>query len=186
MPSRNNIGFETDFMNQGGCIINIYLDGTVFVSHGGSEMGQGLSTKCAQIAADALRVPLEMVSVGCTATDRVPNSTATAASTGSDLNGSAVLDAARKLRGKLDKVAAEASINKDDWKKVVSEAYRRCVWLSEIGNHVFEKFTYDWDTKIGRSTLYHIWGAALCVVELDVLTGHWRALSIDIIQDLGR
>ncbi|KAH3756251.1 xanthine dehydrogenase/oxidase [Pelomyxa schiedti] len=186
VPSRNNIGFEADCLNQGGCIVNVYLDGTVFVSHGGSEMGQGLSTKVAQVTADALHIPLSLVFVGATATDRVPNTTATAASTGTDLNAGAALDAATKLRARLDAVADEAGIDRADWNKVVSEAYGRRVWLSEIGHTVFEKFAYDWHTKVGRSTLYHIWGAALAVVELDVLTGHSRTLSVDVIQDLGR
>eukprot|EP01105_Mastigella_eilhardi_P006354 TRINITY_DN17960_c0_g1_i1.p1 TRINITY_DN17960_c0_g1~~TRINITY_DN17960_c0_g1_i1.p1 ORF type:complete len:1327 (-),score=359.53 TRINITY_DN17960_c0_g1_i1:111-4091(-) len=184
VPSRNNVGFEADCLNQGGCLVNVYLDGTVFISHGGSEMGQGLHTKCAQIAADALKCPLEMVTVGSTATDRVPNTTATAASTGSDLNGSAVLDGCTKLRARLDAVSKESGVT--EWSALISEAYNRCVWLSEVGHHKFESYAYNWETRKGRSTLYHIWGAALCVVELDVLTGRYTTISLDIIQDVGR
>jgi xanthine dehydrogenase/oxidase len=94
-PAKNNIAFETDWMNQGGALIHVYTDGSVHVSHSGCEMGQGLNTKIAQVTADELGVPLAMVSVGRTASERVPNTSPTAACTGTELNAGAVVDAAR-------------------------------------------------------------------------------------------
>jgi xanthine dehydrogenase/oxidase len=187
VPSRCNIGFETDFLNQAGALVNVYLDGTVYVTHGGSEMGQGLGTKLAQIAADELGAPLEMVRVGSSRTESVPNTTATAASTGIDLNGPAVADAARIIRTRLDKFRTERGeqASKWDWLETVKQAYFARVHLSSSGFFSFPHYTYSWQEKTGRASLYNIWGAGLAQVELDVLTGQWRATSMRIRQDAG-
>eukprot|EP00727_Mastigamoeba_balamuthi_P009965 m51a1_g5591 xanthine dehydrogenase/oxidase, putative (1321) ;mRNA; f:649854-654584 len=186
LPSRNNIGFEADCLNQAGALIHVYMDGSVFVTHGGSEMGQGLHTKLAQIAADALGCPFERIHVSASSTDRVPNTTATAASTGSDLNGSAVANAAKQLRERLDKLIEQfPDLKGKPWEALVSRAYGERVQLSASGFHCFEKYTFNWQQHKGRSSLYNIWGAALAEVELDVLTGQWRAHTIDVVQDCG-
>eukprot|EP01106_Pelomyxa_sp_JSP_P007074 TRINITY_DN215_c0_g2_i2.p2 TRINITY_DN215_c0_g2~~TRINITY_DN215_c0_g2_i2.p2 ORF type:complete len:525 (+),score=170.59 TRINITY_DN215_c0_g2_i2:131-1576(+) len=186
LPSRNNIGFEANMLNQGSALVHVYTDGSVMVTHGGSEMGQGLNTKMGQIAADVLRCPPERVHVSANATDRVPNSSPTAASTGSDINGHAVADACGQIRKRLDALSpSPQATGNASWEALVKRAYAERVQLSASGFHSFEKYTFDWQTRRGRCSLYHIWGAAMADVELDVLTGRWHARTVDVVQDVG-
>jgi len=183
-PAKNNIGFETAFMNQAGSLIHIYKDGSVELSHSGCEMGQGINTKMCQVAADQLGIPMEKITIGRTGTERVPNTHPTAACTGTDLNSGAVMDACRQLNESLDK--ARAALPKDaTWEQLVDYCYKNRINLSAAGHYCFPLYGFDWETKKGLASFYRIWGAALTEVELDVLSGVWRVVKTDIIQDNG-
>jgi len=184
VPTKNNIGFETEFMNQAGALVNIYKDGSVEVSHSGCEMGQGINTKMAQVAADALGIPITKINIARTGTERVPNTHPTAACTGTDLNSGAVIDACKQLRKTIDAVRAEMKPDAT-WEQVIWECYFRRLNLSASGHYCFPYYGWNWETKKGFASYYRIWGAALTEVELDVLTGGWRIVRTDIIQDNG-
>lgn len=183
-PAKNNIGFETAFMNQAGSLIHIYKDGSVELSHSGCEMGQGINTKMCQLAADKLGIPMAKITIGRTGTERVPNTHPTAACTGTDLNSGAVIEACRQLNETLDK--ARAALPKDaTWEQLVDYCYKNRLNLSAAGHYCFPLYGFDWATKKGLASFYRIWGAALTEVELDVLSGVWRVVKTDIIQDNG-
>ena len=191
VPAKNNIGFETYWMNQGGAFVAIYQDGSVYATHGGTEMGQGLNTKVAQATADGLGISLDHVTVGRTATESVPNTHPTAACTGTELNLGAIIDAVGKLNARLKPLREELEKKKADgkpvsWEDLILEAYHRRISLSAEGHYHFPRFEYDWETKTGRASFYRIWGAALSLVELDVLSGSWRIIRTDIIEDNGK
>lgn len=130
-PTKFGIGFGFKQMNQAGALIHIYKDGSVLVSHGGMEMGQGLHTKILQITASCLGVPLEMVHLNDTSTDKVPNASPTAASVGSDMNGLAVQDACDKINERLERFKKENPTGK--WQDWVMAAYVNRVSLSQTG-----------------------------------------------------
>lgn len=189
VPAKNNIGFETYWMNQGGAFVAIYQDGSVYATHGGTEMGQGLNTKVAQATADGLGIPLERVTVGRSATESVPNTHPTAACTGTELNVGSIIDAVAKLNERLNPLRAEmekAAGKPVSWDELILEAYHRRISLSAEGHYHFPRFEYDWETKTGRASFYRIWGAALSEVELDVISGSWRIVRTDIVQDNGK
>jgi xanthine dehydrogenase large subunit len=204
-PVKFGISFTATFFNQGGALVLIYRDGSVQVNHGGAEMGQGLHTKVQQIAADSLGLALESVRIMSTRTDKIPNTSATAASAGTDLNGAAVADACSELRSRLTDVAAtlldcEAGailfsagrvFPKDDeqrsipFAKVCDAAYRRRVPLFAQGYYSTPGIHYDPQKGRGEPFYYFAWAAAVSEVEIDGFTGEYRLLRTDILEDVG-
>lgn len=183
VPTKFGIAFTALFLNQAGALIHIYSDGSVLLSHGGTEMGQGLHTKMIQVAARALNVNSDRIHIAETATDRVPNTSATAASSGSDLNGMAVLDACEKLTKRL-KPYREKYPN-DDWNSLINKAYFDRCSLSATGFHRTPDIGYDINTNKGMAFNYFTYGAACSEVEIDCLTGDHQVIRTDIVMDLG-
>ena len=201
-PVKFGIAFTATFFNQAGAVVLVYRDGTVQVNHGGTEMGQGLFTKIVQVAADTLGVPIETVRVMPTRTDKVPNTSATAASSGSDLNGAAVRDACLKIRARLAAVAtpllgcapdviefaegaASAPGGSITFPALCEAAYKQRVALFADG--FYSTPGIHWDPSIGRGRTfqYYAYGAAVSEVEIDGFTGQYRLLRTDILQDAG-
>jgi len=162
VPVKFGLSFTHAPLNQAGAIAHVYLDGSVFVSHGACEIGQGVHTKLAQIAATALGIPLSLVRVGDTCTDKVANTSATAASVQADLNGMAVLDACKQIRSRLDAFIATnpAELGKLEWSHLVEKAYNSRVDLSAHGFFTAE-YGYDWKTNKGKVFAYYTFGAAV-------------------------
>ncbi|MGI9337015.1 MAG: xanthine dehydrogenase molybdopterin binding subunit [Gammaproteobacteria bacterium] len=201
-PVQFGIAFTTAFLNQAGALVQIYKDGTIIVHHGGTEMGQGLFVKVAQITAAALGVPLSQVRCAATCTSVVPNTSATAASSGSDLNAMAAQKAALILRERMAKVAAEkwqcaaADIVFDNGKitsgrramtfaALADMAYHRRVSLSAAGYYRTPKVHFDAKSGSGAPFYYFAEGAALVCCQADLLTGEHRLLSADILHETG-
>ena len=202
-PVKFGISFTAKHLNQAGALVHIYTDGSIHVNHGGTEMGQGLYIKVAQVVASAFQVDLERIKVSATRTDKVPNTSPTAASAGSDLNGMAALDACEKILSGLVKFAAEHwSTSPDEitfsdnqvligdqtvpWGTFVQTAYMNRVSLSSSGFYAIPKIHYGPKTGTGRPFLYYANGAACSEVVMDTLTGEYRVLRTDILHDVGR
>ena len=202
-PVKFGISFTTTHLNQAGALIQIYTDGSILLNHGGTEMGQGLMVKVAQVVADVFAVPIAQVKVSATATDKVPNTSATAASSGSDLNGMAAYNAAMILHGRLAEVAAaEAGCEPSSVRfgpdgvhagdqlfafgRLCQLAHLRRVSLSATGFYATPKIKYDRARHQGRPFLYFAYGAAVSEVAVDTLTGEHRVLRVDILHDVGR
>lgn len=181
LPTKFGIAFTVAHLNQGGALVHIYTDGSVLVTHGGVEMGQGLHTKVAQIAAERLGVPLSRVFISETATDKVANMSPTAASASSDLYGSAVADACEQLNARL-KPVKEANPGLS-FKEIVGKAYFDRVDLSAHGFFKTPDISGFGGTKPFN---YLCYGAACSEVELDVLTGDFTLLRADIVMDVGK
>lgn len=198
------ISFNLTAFNQGGALVLIYKDGSVLINHGGTEMGQGLHTKMLQIAATTLGIPLHKVRLAPTRTDKVPNTSATAASAGADLNGAAVKNACEQLVARLLEVAAsQLGVNASDirivdgvarslgsdgaveWDTLVHTAYMQRVQLSAAGFYRTEGL--HWDAKAFRGTpfKYFAYGTAATEVEVDGFTGAYRIRRVDIVHDVG-
>eukprot|EP00051_Salpingoeca_urceolata_P010028 m.122205 g.122205 ORF g.122205 m.122205 type:complete len:1330 (+) comp16553_c0_seq4:198-4187(+) len=183
VPTKFGISFTAFFMNQAGALVHVYTDGSVMVTHGGTEMGQGLYTKMCQVAARALGVPLSQVYTSESSTATVPNASPTAASASSDLYGMAVYNACQQIMSRLKpfKLAApEKSFN--DW---VTAAYFDRVSLSATGFYKTPDLSFDWETCTGTPFNYFCYGAACAEVEIDVLTGHHEVRRVDICMDVG-
>jgi len=165
----------------------VYADGSIQVNHGGTEMGQGLMIKVAQIVADVFGVPIDSVKVTATRTDKVPNTSATAASSGSDLNGMAAQNAAETIKQRLDEFAADQP-GSDGWNfpELCRRAHLGRISLSATGFYATPKIHYDRATHTGRPFLYFAYGAALSEVVIDTLTGEHKVLAVDILHDVGR
>jgi xanthine dehydrogenase large subunit len=202
-PVKFGISFTTTHLNQAGALVHVYTDGSIFLNHGGTEMGQGLMTKVAQIVAHEFQVDLERVKISATATDKVPNTSATAASSGSDINGMAARAAAITIKKRLISFASEtygcspASVifrnNKVyaggecvDFADLVKAAYFARVSLSSTGYYRTPKIHYDKQAQKGRPFFYFAYGAAVSEVIIDTLTGENRVLRVDILHDVGR
>lgn len=202
-PVKFGVSFTTTHLNQAGALIHIYADGSIMLNHGGTEMGQGLYVKVAQVAAEAFQVPLDRVKITSTTTDKVPNTSATAASSGADLNGMAVLDAAGKLKGRLVAFAAEkwgvdplqvaftpegVKIGGEtlSFPDFCRQAYLARISLSATGFYATPKIAYDRKTHRGRPFYYFAYGAACSEVVIDTLTGETKVLRADILHDVGR
>ncbi|MGA5638462.1 xanthine dehydrogenase molybdopterin binding subunit [Streptomyces cinereoruber] len=198
------ISFNLTAFNQGGALVLIYKDGSVLVNHGGTEMGQGLHTKMLQVAATTLGIPLHKVRLAPTRTDKVPNTSATAASAGADLNGGAVKNACEQLRERLTRVAAtHLGANASDvrivegvarvlggdgelaWDDLVRTAYFQRVQLSAAGFYRTEGLHWDAKTFRGSPFKYFSYGAAAAEVEVDGFTGAYRIRRVDIVHDVG-
>jgi xanthine dehydrogenase large subunit len=201
-PVKFGISFTATFFNQAGALVHVYTDGSVQVNHGGTEMGQGLNTKIAQIVADELGVPFERVRSTAADTSKVPNASATAASAGTDLNGRAAQFAARNVRDNLaafvsglDACGAGAvrfaagqvvsPRNTRSFDEVVKAAYANRIQLWSDGFYRTPKIHYDKTTLTGRPFFYFAYGAACSEVAIDTLTGESRVLKIDILHDVG-
>jgi xanthine dehydrogenase large subunit len=202
-PVKFGISFTTTFLNQAGALVHIYKDGSIHLNHGGTEMGQGLFIKVAQVVADAFQVDLDEIKISATNTGKVPNTSATAASSGSDMNAMAALDAVKKLLGRLKAFAAEQhevtpenvgyengqfiiGDTKVPFREMVMQAYLGRVSLSATGYYRTPKIWYDRDQAKGRPFLYFAYGAAVSEVEVDTLTGESRIRQVDILHDAGR
>ncbi|MFJ3023307.1 xanthine dehydrogenase molybdopterin binding subunit [Streptomyces tendae] len=198
------ISFNLTAFNQGGALVLIYKDGSVLINHGGTEMGQGLHTKMLQVAATTLGIPLHKVRLAPTRTDKVPNTSATAASSGADLNGGAVKNACEQLRERLLRVAAsQLGTNASDvrivegvartlgsdrelaWDDLVRTAYFQRVQLSAAGYYRTEGLHWDAQTFRGSPFKYFAIGAAATEVEVDGFTGAYRIRRVDIVHDVG-
>jgi xanthine dehydrogenase large subunit len=204
-PVKFGISFTTAFFNQAGALVLVYQDGSLQVNHGGTEMGQGLHTKIQQIAAQALGVPLDSVRLMPTRTDKVPNTSATAASAGSDLNGAAVRQACDILRERLAEVAAsELGVSADTlefeagnvvsrsapdrsipFSKLTKQAYLARVPLFAAGYYKTPNLHFDKATATGKPFHYFAYGAAVSEVEVDGFTGQYELRRVDILHDVG-
>lgn len=201
-PVKFGISFTATFFNQAGALVHVYTDGSVQVNHGGTEMGQGLHTKICQVVADELGVPFEKVRISATDTSKVPNASATAASSGTDLNGRAAQFAARQVRQRLAEyvaqkqdcrpeqvVFAHGQVSGPDavmsFEQLVDDAYHSRVQLWSDGFYKTPKIHYDKHTLTGRPFYYFAYGAAVSEVAIDVLTGENRVLKVDILHDVG-
>ena len=201
-PVKFGISFTATHYNQAGALLHVYADGTLLLNHGGTEMGQGLFTKVAQVVAQEMGVPLASVRVSASDTSKVPNASPTAASSGSDLNGMAARDAARRLRRRLAAVAARrfdcdpqivefadgvvtAAGRTLPFAELARIAYMARTPLSATGFYATPKIHYDRKTLSGRPFFYFAYGAAVAETALDTLTGEHRLLAVDILHDAG-
>ncbi|SEE27034.1 xanthine dehydrogenase molybdopterin binding subunit [Jiangella alba] len=182
-PVKFGISFNLTAFNQGGALVHVYKDGSVLVTHGGTEMGQGLHTKMLQVAATALRVPLERVRLAPTRTDKVPNTSATAASASADLNGGAVKDACEQILARLAPV--RDALGDPSWEELVAAAYRERVQLWAAGFYKTEGLSWDAATMSGHPFKYFAYGAAVTEVEVDGFTGGYTTRRVDIVHDVG-
>ncbi|MBA3324998.1 MAG: xanthine dehydrogenase molybdopterin binding subunit [Rhodobacteraceae bacterium] len=202
-PVKFGISFTATWYNQAGALVHVYTDGSVALNHGGTEMGQGLHTKVAQVLADAFQIDLDRVRVTATTTGKVPNTSATAASSGTDLNGMAAADAARQIKERLAAFAAERWQTKparvrfvpnhvmvDDrcipFPAFIREAYQARVQLSAAGFYKTPKIHWDRASGKGRPFYYFAYGAAVSEVSVDTLTGEHQVDRTDILHDAGR
>ncbi|NKN35795.1 xanthine dehydrogenase molybdopterin binding subunit [Agrobacterium sp. a22-2] len=202
-PVKFGISFTLTAFNQAGALVHVYQDGSIHLNHGGTEMGQGLYTKVAQVLADAFQVDIERVKITATTTGKVPNTSATAASSGSDLNGMAAYDAARQIKERLVAFAVEKyGVTADDvqflpnrirvgadeipFPEFVRHAYFGRVQLSAAGFYKTPKI--HWDRASGRGTpfYYFAYGASCSEVSVDTLTGEYLMERTDILHDVGR
>jgi xanthine dehydrogenase large subunit len=181
------ISFTTTHLNQAGALVLVYADGSIHLNHGGTEMGQGLMIKVAQVVADVFGVPIAAVKVSATRTDKVPNTSATAASSGSDLNGMAAQRAAETIKKRLDDFAATEP-ESDGWSfgELCRRAHLARIPLSATGFYATPDIHYDRAAHRGRPFLYFAYGAALSEVVIDTLTGEHRVVAVDILHDVGR
>jgi len=183
MPIKFGMSFTAKFMNQASALVHVYTDGTVLVSHGGTEMGQGLHTKMCQIAASELGVPLSQVFVSETATDKCANTHPTAASVGADLNGFAVQDACKQITSRLEKYRHKDA--KMAFKDIAMAAWLDRVDLSAHGFYKTPDLGFDFNSGEGRAFHYHAYGVCACEVEVDILSGDFTTLRVDILHDVG-
>ncbi|XP_055644800.1 xanthine dehydrogenase isoform X2 [Toxorhynchites rutilus septentrionalis] len=183
VPTTFGIAFTALHLNQSGALIHVYHDGAVLLSHGGTEMGQGLHTKMIQVAATTLKIPFEKIHISETSTDKVPNTPATAASAGSDLNGMAVLNACTVINQRLEPYKKQ--FPDKDWDFWVNKAYFDRVSLSTTGFYATPNIGYDFATNSGNPFNYFTFGAACSEVEIDCLTGDHQVIRTDIVMDLG-
>ena len=203
VPLKFGISFTATMLNQGGALLNIYMDGSVSVNHGGTEMGQGLNTKMAQVCADGLGIDLSYVRVTGTDTQKVPNASATSASSGADINGAAIMNATAQMRARLAPVAAhmlgcpEAEVNfannmahgggkSVEWTAVAKQAWMDRVGLSVAGFYMTPEIKYDFATLTGHAFYYYCYGASVSEVEIDTRTGEWWLKAVDIVHDAGK
>ncbi|MGO1991387.1 MAG: xanthine dehydrogenase molybdopterin binding subunit [Corynebacterium sp.] len=203
-PVKFGISFNLTAFNQGGALVLVYKDGSVLVNHGGTEMGQGLHTKMMQVAATTLGVPMTLVRQSPTRTDKVPNTSATAASSGADLNGGAVKDACEQIVARLRVVAASVlGVSADDvrfsrglvtalgseesvtWQSLVSTAYMQRVQLSASGFYRTEGLHWDASVMQGEPFKYFAYGVAAAEVEVSRFDGSYEVRRVDIVHDVG-
>lgn len=201
-PVKFGISFTATWYNQAGALVHVYTDGTVMLNHGGTEMGQGLYVKVAQVVAQAFGIGLDQIKITATTTGKVPNTSATAASSGSDLNGMAALDACETIKARLAAFAAQKwSVDPADitflpgrvrigaqeigFPELVAAAYMGRVQLSATGFYATPKI--HWDRKAGRGHpfYYFAYGAAAAEVAIDTLTGEYKVERVDILHDCG-
>uniref|UniRef100_A0A3Q3N181 Xanthine dehydrogenase/oxidase n=1 Tax=Mastacembelus armatus TaxID=205130 RepID=A0A3Q3N181_9TELE len=183
VPTKFGISFTAIFLNQAGALVHIYTDGSVLLTHGGTEMGQGLHTKMVQVASRVLGIPCSKIHISETSTNTVPNTSPTAASASSDLNGAAVQNACKVLVSRLEPYKTRNPEGSwDDW---VKAAYFDRVSLSANGFYKTPDLGYDFESNSGRAFNYFSYGVACSEVEVDCLTGAHKNLSTTIVMDVG-
>lgn len=202
-PAKFGISFTTSFLNQAAALVHVYKDGSVHLNHGGTEMGQGLMIKIAQVVAEEFQIDLDRVKITATNTGKVPNTSATAASSGTDMNGMAARAAARKIKKRLIKLASKKfDVARSDirfidnhvrageleisFSELAELAWLERISLSATGFYRTPKIYYDPQTLSGRPFLYFAYGAAVSEVEVDCLTGESRITRVDILYDAGK
>ena len=202
-PVKFGISFTATWYNQAGALVHIYSDGSVHLNHGGTEMGQGLNIKVAQVVADAFGLSLAEIKITATATDKVPNTSATAASSGSDLNGMAALNGAEQIKARLVAFATEkygCSANEVNFAggrvqagaegfafaDFIKQAYMGRVQLSASGFYKTPDIHWDRDKGEGRPFFYFAYGASVSEVSIDTLTGEYMVDRVDILHDVGK
>jgi len=202
-PVKFGISFNLVHLNQAGALVHVYGDGSVLVNHGGTEMGQGLNTKVAQVVAHELGIDFDAVRVTATDTQKIANTSATAASTGSDLNGKAAEDAARRIKARLLAFAAERhgvtaseirfadgavaiGAKTTSFRELVADAYMARVQLWADGFYATPGLSWNKDTMQGHPFYYFAYGAAVSEVVMDTLTGEWRLLAAHLLHDAGK
>jgi len=203
VPVKFGISFNRPALNQAGALVNVYTDGSVVLNHGGTEMGQGLFVKVAQVVAEAFQIDLDRVRVSATSTAKVPNTSPTAASSGSDLNGMAALNACEQIKARMTEVAAEhfavpadeiifdsnriyAGNRSLSFAELAALAWEKRVSLSAAGFYRTPKIHWDAATSSGRPFYYFVYGAAAAEVAIDTFTGESRVLRAELVQDCGR
>lgn len=202
-PVKFGISFTATHLNQAGALLHVYTDGSAMINHGGTEMGQGLYTKVAQVVAEILQIDVDKVKITATRTDKVPNTSPTAASSGSDLNGKAAEAAAKTIKERLIAfAAAHFDVDEDAvvflpnrvrvgaeemaFKDLVQAAYMNRVSLSSTGYYRTPKIHYDAATLSGRPFYYFAYGASVSEVVIDTLTGENKVVAVDILHDAGK
>ena len=202
-PVKFGISFTATWYNQAGCLVHIYTDGSIYLSHGGTEMGQGLNTKMGSILAEEFDLPLSKIKISATDTSKVPNTSATAASSGSDLNGMAVLDAVSILKKRLEGVICRIYLvdkksifyrkgyvvfegGRIKFEELVNKAYEQRVQLSAAGFYKTPKIHWDRVKGQGRPFYYFSYGAAVAEVTVDTFTGEAQVDRVDILHDVGQ
>jgi xanthine dehydrogenase large subunit len=202
MPVKFGISFNTPKLNQAGALVHVYADGSVHLNHGGTEMGQGLFIKVAQVVASVFQIDHDNIRISATRTDKVPNTSATAASSGSDLNGMAAFNAANTIKERMTGVAAEIFDTDADqiefrqnrvyagneslsFAELAEQTYNRRIQLSAAGFYSTPGLHWDAKSLVGNPFYYFTYGAAIAEVVVDTLTGESRVLRADILQDCG-
>ena len=203
MPVKFGISFNAPHLNQAGALVHVYTDGSVHLNHGGTEMGQGLFTKVAQVVATVFQIDLDNIKISSTRTDKVPNTSPTAASAGSDLNGMAAFNAAGTVKARMAAIAAghfevsEAEIefrtnrvyagnDSMSFAELAATAWESRVSLSATGYYKTPEIHWDPKTLTGNPFFYFTYGACIAEVAIDTLTGESRVLRADILQDCGK
>jgi xanthine dehydrogenase large subunit len=203
MPVKFGISFNRPALNQAGALMHVYTDGSVLLNHGGTEMGQGLFTKVAQVVAETFQVDIDKIRVSATSTAKVPNTSPTAASSGSDLNGMAALNAAEQIKARMTAVAAQHfNVQEDEvlfasnriyannrsisFSELAQMSWESRVSLSAAGYYKTPKIHWDFETGTGRPFYYFVYGAAAAEVVIDTLTGEMRCLRAELLQDCGK
>jgi xanthine dehydrogenase large subunit len=203
IPVKFGISFTATWHNQAGALIHVYRDGSVHLSHGGTEMGQGLHIKVAQVAADAFGIPLDKVKITASNTGKVPNTSATAASSGTDLNGMAALDGCNQIKARMAAHAAkmyEVEPHEVAWEfggiragqqfvefgELATSCWMNRVQLSAAGFYMTPKIHWNRANGTGRPFYYFAYGAACAEVTIDTLTGEYQVERADVHEDVGR
>ncbi|KAM7365749.1 hypothetical protein PAMP_016661 [Pampus punctatissimus] len=184
IPIKYGIAFAEGFLNQAAALVHIYKDGSVLVSHGGAEMGQGIHTKMQQVASRELRIPSSKIYISETSTNTVPNTCPSAASFGTDANGMAVKNACQTLYQRLEPIRQKNP--KESWESWIKAAFFEKISLSATGFHRGPDLYMDWDKMEGQPYAYYTYGVCCCEVELDCLTGDYTTVRTDIVADIGR
>ncbi|NWG25701.1 MAG: xanthine dehydrogenase molybdopterin binding subunit [Pseudorhodoplanes sp.] len=202
MPVKFGISFNRPALNQAGALVHVYTDGSVTLNHGGTEMGQGLFVKVAQVVAEAFQIDIDHIRLSATTTGKVPNTSPTAASSGSDLNGMAALNAANQIKDRMAEVAAEhfdvpkseivfasnrvfAGNRSVSFPELAAMSWEKRVSLSATGFYKTPKLHWDFATNTGRPFYYFAYGIAASEVAIDTLTGETRVLRAELLQDCG-
>uniref|UniRef100_A0A8C2D390 Aldehyde oxidase 6 n=1 Tax=Cyprinus carpio TaxID=7962 RepID=A0A8C2D390_CYPCA len=184
VPIKYGIGFAEAFLNQAAALVHIYKDGSVLVSHGGTEMGQGIHTKVQQVASRELNIPTSLIHISETSTQCVPNTCPSAASFGTDANGMAVKDACQILYNRLEPIRKKNP--KGTWQNWIITAFLEKISLSATGYYRGHDLDMDWEKQEGKPYAYFTYAVGCSEVELDCLTGEYRTLRTDIVVDIGR
>jgi xanthine dehydrogenase large subunit len=203
VPVKFGISFNRPTLNQAGALVHVYTDGSILLNHGGTEMGQGLFIKVAQVVAEVFQVDIDHIRVSTTSTGKVPNTSPTAASSGSDINGMAARNAAEQIKARMTEVAAshfgvpqgEVVFNANriyagnrsiSFPELAQMSWEQRVSLSATGFYKTPKIHWDFATSTGRPFFYFTYGAAAAEVAVDTLTGEMRVLRAELLQDCGR